>query len=111
MRKLIEMYKADNGTYPPTAASFKYQRIDGDKFIPGIVPTYANALPRVTDKPYGGNTNDTYIYTSNAAASGYVVQRLYQAEVPADEWAQVPASMKQGAYLDRYGYGFGMSGY
>ena len=111
MKKLIEMYKAENGTYPPTAAAFRYQRVDGNNFIPGVVPTYTNMLPQVTNTPYGGNTNDTYIYSSNTAATGYVLQRLYQTEVPASEWAQVPAAQKQGAYLDRYGYGANMSGY
>ena len=111
MRKLINMYKAENGTYPPTAATFRYQRVDGNSFIPGVVPAYANVLPKVTETPYGGNTNDTYIYSSNTNATGYVVQRLYQTEVPASEWSHVPVSMKQGAYLDRYGYGDNMSGY
>ena len=111
MRNMIELYKAENGTYPPTAGTFRYQRIDGNNFIPGIVPTYAGQLPRVTDTPFGSNTNDTYIYTSNAAATGYVVQRLYQTPVPAAEWAFVPDSLKQSGYSDRYGYGANLSGY
>jgi type II secretion system protein G len=111
MRKAIELYKVDNGTYPPTAGSFRYQRVDGNNFIPGIVPTYASELPSVTDTPYGGNTNDTYIYSSNATATGYTVQRLYQTEVPASEWVNVPTAQKQGAYLDRYGYGYNLAGY
>ena len=111
MQKLIELYMAENGTYPPTNGTFRYQRVDGNNFIPGIVPTYAASLPKVTDTPIGGNTNDTYIYSSNAAASGYVIQRLYQPDVPVSEWANVPTVQKQGAYLDRYGYGKNQSGY
>lgn len=111
MRKAIELYKAENGTYPSTAGAFRYQRVDGNNFIPGVVPTYVNDLPHVTDTPYGGNTNDTYIYSSNPTATGYTLQRLYQTEVPASEWAHVPTAQKQGAYLDRYGYGYNQSGY
>ena len=111
MRKLINMYKAENGTYPSTGGTYRYQRVDGNNFIPGVVPAYANVLPKVTDTPYGGNTNDTYIYASNATATGYLIQRLYQSEVPASEWSHVPAAMKQGANLDRYGYGDNHAGY
>ncbi len=110
VRKSIEMYHAENGTYPPTG-TIMYQRMDGNNYIPGIVPTYAISLPKVTDTPVGWAGNDTYIYASNAAASGYMLQRLYQPTIPSNEWANVPSSMKQGANLDRYGYGKNYSGY
>ncbi len=111
MRESIELYYIDNGTYPPNGNTFTYQRVDGNNFIPGIVPTYASSLPKVTDTPIGGTTNDTYIYSANAAANGYVIMRLYQPSVPSSEWANAPTSMKQGAALDRYGYGKNHYGY
>jgi hypothetical protein len=111
MRKFIEMYKAENGTYPPTAGSFRYQRISGDSFIPDIVPTYTNALPQVTATPSGATSNDTYIYASNSTATGYVVMRLFQPSIPSGEWDNVPASMKQTGYTDRYGYGYNLGGF
>ena len=111
MRKLINMHKAENGTYPNTGGSWRYQRVDGDNFIPGVVPAYANKLPQVTDTPIGGNTNDTYIYISNATGTAYALMRLYQPSVPASEYANVPVSMQQSGYPDRYGYGDGMSGF
>lgn len=111
MQKLVEMYKVDNGNYPLNGATNTYQRIDGNNFIPGIVPAYASSLPKVTDTPVGWVGNDTYIYGTNATGSGYYIQRLYQPEVLASEWANVPSSMKQGASLDRYGVGKNLGGY
>ena len=111
MRKLIELYKVDNGTYPFTNGSFNYQRSTGNNFIPGIVPAYTNSLPQVTSSPFGAATNDTYIYSSNSTGSGYVLQRLYQPNVPDGEWGNVPAALKQGSYTDRYGYGSNYVGY
>lgn len=111
MRKFIEMYKAENGTYPSTGGAYRYQRISGNDFIPGLVPTYTDRLPAVTGTPFGGTTNDTYIYASNATATGYLLQRLYQPNIPDGEWGNVPGSMKQAPNTDRYGYGYNHAGY
>lgn len=104
MQKAIEIYHADNGTYPNTGGSHRYQRVSGDSFIPGLVPKYIGNLPEITDGPSGSGTNNTYIYQSNAAGTTYSLQRLYQPSIPAGEWSQVPAALKDGTYADRWGY-------
>lgn len=107
MRKVIELYKAENGTYPPTNGAFRYQRSQGNNFIPDVVPAYTNSLPEVTSSPFGGTNNDTYIYASNTTATAYHIQRLYQPSVPSGEWSYVPEAMKQGSNVDRYGFSIG----
>jgi prepilin-type N-terminal cleavage/methylation domain-containing protein len=101
VQKYIEAYNAANGSYPSSGGVWKYQRQDGNAFIPGLVPAIANSLPSITDGPTGGITNNTYVYNSNG--TDYKLIRLYQAAIPADEWAQVPQSMKDGAWTDRWG--------
>lgn len=101
LQRYIETYNATNGSYPTTGGNWKYQRQDGNAFIPGLVPAVASSLPSITDGPTGGPTNNTYVYNSNG--SDYKLIRLYQTSIPADEWAQVPAAMKDGAWTDRWG--------
>ena len=103
LQKLVEMYKAAYGSYPTTSGGWRYQRTSGNDFIPGIVPEFASTLPQVTDGPTGSGTNNTYIYISNG--TDYKLMRLYQPSIPAGEWAQVPASMKDqnSSYTDRWG--------
>ena len=102
LQKLVEMYNAQNGSYPSTSG-WNYQRRDGNNFIPGIVPQLASTLPQVTDGPTGAQLNNTYIYTSNG--TDYKLMRLYQNSVPSGEWSQVPASMHDAnaSYTDRWG--------
>lgn len=102
LQKLVELYYAQNGSYP-TTSGWNYQRRDGDNFIPGIVPQFAGSLPQVTDGPTGSTFNNTYIYTSNG--TNYKLMRLYQSSIPPGEWAQVPASMHDAntSYTDRWG--------
>lgn len=108
MIKLIELYKADNGIYPQTPNgsggwSYRYGRISGDNFIPGIVPTYAPKLPQIQGAWSGGNNNNTYIYYSDG--NTYVLQRLYQPTLPAGEAAAVqPPAVVNTTYNDRWGY-------
>lgn len=103
LQKLIEMYAAQNGSYPNTNNSWTYQARDGNNFIPGIVPQFASTLPQVTDGPTSSNTNNTYIYNSNG--TDYKLMRLYQPSIPSGEWAQVPSSMHDTntSYTDRWG--------
>lgn len=101
MQRYIEAYNATNGSYPTTSLAWRYQRQDGtNTFIPSIVPGIASSLPSITDGP-SIPTNNTYIYISNG--TDYKLDRLYQNSIPADEWAQVPQSMKDGSYTDRWG--------
>lgn len=101
LQRYIEAYNATNGSYPSTGGSWKYQRQDGNAFIPGLTPTITSSLPSITDGPTGGITNNTYVYNSNGV--NYKLIRLYQTSIPADEWAQVPTAMKDGSWLDRWG--------
>lgn len=101
IKKYIEAYNAMNGSYPSTGSAWMYQRRDGNGFIPGLVPSIVATLPSVTDGPTGGPTNNTYIYNSNG--TDYKLDRLYQASIPSDEWANVPTSMKDGGWTDRWG--------
>ncbi|RYD50381.1 MAG: prepilin-type N-terminal cleavage/methylation domain-containing protein [Sphingobacteriales bacterium] len=110
--KAVKMYYADNGNYPPIASGgYTYQRgasTDND-FIPGLVPKYIAKLPSITDGPTAANNNNTFIYQSNAAGTFYRLQRLYQTgptpqSIPSGEWSQVPDDLKEGAFLDRWGF-------
>lgn len=103
LQRLIEMYKADYGSYPNTIVSgsrtWFYQwntgANGGDNFIPGIVPQYASSLPKAR--------SGTYIFNSDG--TDYKVMR--HQSIPANEWSQVPAAMIDSAgstYQDRYGY-------
>lgn len=64
INKLIQMYHADNGSYPDTGgnASWRGWSQSTTNFVPGIVPKYASSLPQ---RPAGGHTNESYLYTSN----------------------------------------------
>ena len=101
LQKYIESYNVVNGSYPTTAGIWKYQRIDGNNFIPGLVPSIATSIPSVTNGSGANTTNNTYIYISNGA--DYKLHRLLQPTIPSDEWSQVPASMKDSTWTDRWG--------
>lgn len=114
INKALRMYYADVGSYPispstPTAGNYVYQRIastDND-FIPGLAPKYISKIPMITDGPTGAANNNTFIYRSDG--SSYTLQRLYQLgttpqTMPSGEWGQVPTEMKEGSFLDRWGF-------
>jgi type II secretion system protein G len=105
IQKAIELYYAQNGTYPNTNNSWRFQRSVGNDFIPGLVPEFIAKLPEVTDGPTGSTSNNTYIYRSNASGSDYKLMRLYQPSVPSGESANIPASMRDQntALTDRWG--------
>lgn len=108
MVKLLELYKADNGSYPATSNgsggfNHRYGRMQGDNFIPGLVPTYASSLPQVTGPWSGSTNNNTYIYYSNGTT--YSLERLYQPTLPTGEAAAVqPPAVVNTTYNDRWGY-------
>lgn len=107
MKKLLELYKVDNGSYPSTNWTFTYRYRDGNDFIPGLVPMYAASLPTASSNPDESSNKNTYVYYANGPGTAYRLQRLYQPEVPKGEWSQVSDDMKQGSLLDRYGYNVG----
>jgi len=81
LNKAIQLYYADNGTYPVTPATGTgcsgnwcgFDQATGDNFIPGLVPKYINATPQL---PIANNNNDTYLYRS-PAGTDYKLIRLY----------------------------------
>jgi prepilin-type N-terminal cleavage/methylation domain-containing protein len=101
--KLIEMYKAQNGSYPTTTSTWSFQNNDAsapsrNAYITGLVPAFTSALPINTD------ASGAYVYNSNGI--DYKLIKYNGGGIPASEWSQVPAEMKD--YLvankDRYGY-------
>lgn len=105
LQKIVELYYAENGTYPNTGSSWRFQRSAGDSFIPGVVPKYASSLPSISDGPSNSGSNNTYIYMSNSAGTGYKLMRLYQPSVPAAEYSNVPTAMRDQnpGLTDRWG--------
>lgn len=101
MQKLIELYKADNGSYPSTGGTWSYSSANPDTFIPSVVPAFASSLPRFTaDQVVNGG--HCYVYTSNGA--DYKLIRLGQPSLSSDEQATIPSAMKdQYNGSDRYG--------
>jgi prepilin-type N-terminal cleavage/methylation domain-containing protein len=106
IQKVVEMYYAENNAYPNTSNNWRFQRELGDAFIPGVVPKYTASLPSVNDGFTNQANSNTYAYRSNG--TDYKIIRFIRTQdggIPAGEWAQVPASMKDGsaANQDRYG--------
>ncbi len=106
IQKVVEMYYADNGSYPDTSGQWRFQREVGDAFIPGVVPKYTSSLPKITEGLSTQANSNTYVYKSNG--NDYKIIRFIRAQdggIPGGEWAQVPGSMKDGsiANQDRYG--------
>lgn len=63
LNQLIQVYMANNGTYPSTGGNASWQGwSQAQNFIPGIVPTYASSMPQM---PASSDTNVSYLYTSN----------------------------------------------
>ncbi|AHB42503.1 fimbrial protein pilin [Candidatus Saccharibacteria bacterium RAAC3_TM7_1] len=101
IQNLVERYASEKGSYPSTGGAWKYQRRDGDAFIPGLTPEYASSLPSITDDPTNNLINNTYIYKSDG--TNYKLDRLYQPSVPSGEFSNIPSDMKDNTYTDRWG--------
>lgn len=105
-QKAIEMYYADKGVYPISANwSFQSNVAVQNTYIPGLVPDYVSSLP-MSDP--GTGTAIQYVYKTNPSGTDYKLIRYRAASaggIPADEWSNVPDSMKDGtaATKDRYG--------
>jgi type II secretion system protein G len=96
MQKVLEIYKADVGTYPSTSGAWSYSSTNPTSFIPSVVPTYTSSLPRFTGD-FG-----QYVYLSTNAE--YKLIRLGQPALTSGEQALIPATMKdQYNGSDRYG--------
>lgn len=101
MQKLIELYRADNGSYPSTGGTWSYSASSPDGFIPSVVPAFASSLPRFTaDQVVDGG--HCYVYNSNG--TDYKLIRLGQPSLSPGEQAAIPSAMKdQYNGSDRYG--------
>ena len=101
MQRLVELYKADNGSYPTTGNTWSFSSSSPDGFIPSIVPTFASSLPRFTADSV---VNGGHSYVYNSSGTEYKIIRLGQPSLSSDEQALIPAAMKD-QYLgsDRYG--------
>lgn len=81
LNKSIQLYYADNGTYPVTPTTGTgcsgswcgFDQTTGDNFIPGLVPKYINSTPQL---PAANHGNDTYLYRS-PSGTDYKLIRLY----------------------------------
>jgi prepilin-type N-terminal cleavage/methylation domain-containing protein len=101
MQKLVELYKAENGSYPSSGGAWSYSSSSPDGFIPSVVPTFASSLPRFTADSVV-NSGHCYVYNSNG--TDYKIIRLGQPSLSSDEQATIPAAMKdQYSGSDRYG--------
>lgn len=102
-QKAIELYFADNGTYPISngTGAWNFQSTSTqNSYVPGVVPAFVNVLPIVTDG------SGQYIYRTNTMGTVYKLMKYRGGGIPADEWSKVPAAMIDGTgalNLDRYG--------
>ncbi len=70
VQRALEMYFADNGSYPTStnwqgdAPNFGGLAYDQSGYIPGLVPQYIDVLPRDPNSSYP-ETNRGYLYRSN----------------------------------------------
>ena len=101
MQRLIELYKSEHDVYPSTGGAWSYSYSSPDGFIPSVVPTYANSLPRFTADQVV-NSGHCYVYNSNG--TNYKLIRLGQPSLSSAEQALIPTAMKdQYNGSDRYG--------
>ena len=102
IQKVIELHKAEVGTYPSTGGNWSYSSSGANTFVPGVVPKYAASLPQLSGIVTSGNC---YIYKSDGTR--YKLLRLGQPKLPQYEQDTIPASVKDSTYTtwqDRWGY-------
>lgn len=103
LQAALEIYKAENNSYPTTGGSWSYSANSPSGYVPGLVPTYVASLPQLTIGTV--TTSNCYIYKSNGV--DYKLMRLGQPLSQAEQ-DLVPDSMKDvgnwNSYHDRYGY-------
>ncbi|MNX42116.1 Type II secretion system protein G precursor [compost metagenome] len=102
IQKVIELHKAEVGTYPSTGGNWAYSSSGANTYIPGVVPKYAASLPQLSGTVTSGNC---YIYKSDGTR--YKLLRLGQPSLPQYEKDTIPNSVKDTSYAtwqDRWGY-------
>ena len=72
LNKAIQLYYAENGTYPIKPTWGGWSQAVNDDFIPGIAPKYISNTPQM---PASSDTNESYLYQSTPTGSGYKLIR------------------------------------
>jgi prepilin-type N-terminal cleavage/methylation domain-containing protein len=88
LNKAIQLYYADNGTYPITPTSTSYcsgnwcgwDQGTNDNFIPGLAPKYITSTPQLSAANANG---DTYLYRSPDGTAYKLIRLL--SPLPANE--------------------------
>ena len=71
LKKAIELYYAENGSYPNTSLAWRNSNDNPTDYIPGVVPTYIQKLP-VSAHGTTGNTG-AYLYRSSNNGVDYKI--------------------------------------
>ena len=114
INKAIQLYYADNGSYPITPAGGSGQpcsgnwcgwdQAGGDNFIPGLSPEYISIIPQL---PTSNVNGETYLYRS-PSGTDYKLIRLLSTGLSAAETSAMADLMTTncGAGIDpnRWGY-------
>lgn len=119
LNKAIQLYYADNGSYPLTPAGGSGQpcngywcgwdQATGDNFIPGLVPKYISVTPQLSSSNV---IDDTYLYRSTSPTDGsdYKLIRLKGGGLSTNEASEmISLRAKCGSptptpQTDRWGY-------
>ena len=72
MKKLIEMYMADNGVYPAVCGGGDNSGCNAELLAGALVPTYANKLPEAYPTGYG-----VYQYVRGTGGTAYAIYLRY----------------------------------
>ena len=113
INKAIQLYYADNGSYPVTPASGAgctsgywcgWDQVTGDGFVPGLSPEYITTIPQL---PTANASGDTYLYRSPDGVD-YKLIRLVQGGLSASESAAfsdlMTTTCSSGINTTRWGY-------
>lgn len=113
LNKAIQLYKAENGTYPITPSVNNtycnggwcgFDQATGDNFIPGLAPKYIATTPQL---PTSNPREETYVYRSPDGTE-YKLARITLDALSASESSAMASMMTNDcdAYINttRWGY-------
>lgn len=78
INKAIQLYYADNGTYPYPGDTVYYQDQHPTTFLAVLVPKYLASLP--SDGDASGSFENSYLYRPNSSGSEYKLLRHTRVE-------------------------------